>query len=105
MTRSVAAHQLDPVPAAIKVVGKKAHQRLVSRIVNGRRRYFNFKFLADGRSDFIGRRAGLQLDREQNAVGLRSNVVYGYMPTIASSAGVFGPRCGCFSYSVRRFST
>jgi len=72
MARSVAAHQFDPIPAAIEVVCKKTHQRFVSGIVNGRSRYFNFKFLAEGRSDFIGRRAGLQLDREQNAVGLRS---------------------------------
>src|SRR3954469_205771 len=40
-----------------------------------------------------------------DAVGFRSNVVYGDIPTIASSAGVFGPRCSYFSYSVRRLST
>src|SRR4051812_35964721 len=40
-----------------------------------------------------------------HAVGFRSKVVYGYIPTIASSAGVFGPPSSYFSYTVRRFST
>jgi hypothetical protein len=40
-----------------------------------------------------------------DAVGFRSKVVYGYIPTIASSAGVFTPRCSYFSYSLRSSST
>src|SRR5438552_547029 len=70
MARGMAADQLYPAARAIELFSEQPKQGLVGGCIHGRRSDLDAQFVAERLADFIGGRARLQFNREQNAVRL-----------------------------------
>jgi hypothetical protein len=65
----VAAHQFHPTARAIQSFGQKPQQGFICRRVNGRRGDLDAKLMAARFANLVARRARMQFDRQQNAIG------------------------------------
>ena len=70
VARGVATRQLDPVAGAVQMLGEELDERLVGGGIDGRSGDFDAEFVAERLPDLVGRRARLELDRQEDAVGL-----------------------------------
>jgi len=68
----VTADEFDLPTRTIEGVGQKANEGFVRGGIDRRRGDANAQFIAERAADFVARRARLQLDREEQAVGLES---------------------------------
>ena len=70
MARGVTADEVHAVPRAVQLLGEQINQRLVGRGIYGRRGDFDAEFVAQRLADFVGGGARLELDRQEDSVGL-----------------------------------
>lgn len=72
VARGVAAHQFHAVAGAVQVPSEELDERLVGGGIDGGRGDLDAEFVAERVADFVGGRARLELDRQENSVGLNA---------------------------------